>query len=105
MPWPRAATAERIEAVDNEETGERRPLIRFDNRINLGEVLASLTIIGGLILYFFTLDTRVTRLEERQLANAQLRAVQFQAIQTSLDKLEVGQNTINNKLDRKADRP
>ncbi|MBA8735331.1 hypothetical protein HA051_08260 [Chromobacterium vaccinii] len=43
---------------------------RFDKRINLGDVLTTLALVGTLAGFMLTLDRRLTVLEEKQVQQA-----------------------------------
>lgn len=90
---------------DVDDIPPRKAFIRFDNRVDVGEIVTVLTVIGGLVVYFFGLDTRITRLEERQIAQNATVAMQVTAIKDKIDDMGEGQIRIEAKLDRKVDRP
>lgn len=76
----------------------------FERRINLGDVLTSLTMVGTLALFMFNLDKRVTVVEERQAQQAAVDRQQDERMREMITDVRGVLKDSNEKLDKLVER-
>ena len=76
----------------------------FERRINLGDVLTSLAMVGTLALFMFNLDKRVTVVEERQAQQAAVDRQQDERMREMITDVRGALRDSNEKLDKLVER-
>ncbi|WP_156943135.1 hypothetical protein [Pseudogulbenkiania sp. MAI-1] len=77
---------------------------QFEKRINLGDILSSVALVGTLAVFMITLDKRVTVLEEKQTQQVAIDRQQDERVKDQNNEVKGELKDISAKLDKLVDR-
>ncbi|MGR2663107.1 hypothetical protein JOS77_27030 [Chromobacterium haemolyticum] len=82
----------------------RAPNWHFEKRINLGDVLTTLTLVGTLLGFMLTLDRRLTVVEEKQTQQVVVDRQQDERQREQTNEVKEQLKDIGSKLDKLVER-
>ncbi|OWY40061.1 hypothetical protein CEK28_04820 [Xenophilus sp. AP218F] len=82
----------------------RAPSWHFEKRINLGDVLTTLALVGTLLGFMLTLDRRLTVVEEKQAQQAVIDRQQDERQREQSNEVKAELKDIGAKLDKLVER-
>ncbi|EEG08233.1 hypothetical protein [Pseudogulbenkiania ferrooxidans] len=77
---------------------------QFEKRINLGDILSSVALVGTLAVFMITLDKRVTVLEEKQTQQVAIDRQQDERVKDLNNEVKGELKDISAKLDKLVER-
>ncbi|MEN6082826.1 hypothetical protein [Chromobacterium piscinae] len=82
----------------------RAPSWHFEKRINLGDVLTTLALVGTLLGFMLTLDRRLTVVEEKQTQQVVIDRQQDERQREQTNEVKDQLKGMDSKLDKLVDR-
>jgi len=88
----------------SDKNGQRKPWVRLNPDINIGELVTITMIIGAIVIWGLRLEGRVDLNQNQINTLKELRAEDQSELRARFDRIERLILDLGNKLDRKADK-